>query len=76
MSLAIKPLSAVLGVEARGLDLRRSPDADATRVLVEAFEQNSVLCIREQRLSPVELLAVAKLFGVPKEQVNKHQQLT
>jgi len=63
MAYDIAPLSTHTGAEVRGIDLR-SPLEPATRVaLSRAFVENSVLVIREQRLSPHELLGAVQQFG-------------
>jgi taurine dioxygenase len=63
MTCTIETLSQHTGAEARGIDLRRPPD-DATRArLNHAFVTHSVLVVREQHLSPAELLAAVGNFG-------------
>lgn len=75
MTLALSSLGHALGTQATGVDLSR-PVSDADRdALVAAFDSTSVLCVREQCLSPEQLLTVARWFGEPEEQVNKHLRL-
>jgi alpha-ketoglutarate-dependent taurine dioxygenase len=63
MSYAITPLSEQTGAEVRGIDLARPVD-DATRArLNEAFVERSVLVLRDQHLTPHQLLAAVGLFG-------------
>jgi taurine dioxygenase len=47
----------------RGIDLRAPLDAATCAALNRAFVEHSVLMIREQRLSPAELLAAVRQFG-------------
>lgn len=63
MSYAITPLSEHTGAEVRGIDLTRPVD-DTTRTrLNEAFIERSVLVLRDQHLTPHQLLAAVGLFG-------------
>jgi taurine dioxygenase len=61
--MEITPLSPHTGAEVRGIDLRRPID-DATRTaLNRAFVQHSVLAIRDQKLTPQQMLDAAAVFG-------------
>ncbi len=51
------------GAEVRGIDLARPVSAEAKAVLASAFVAHSVLVIREQSLSPHQVLAAVELFG-------------
>jgi len=63
MTLRISPLSPVLGAEVTGIDLSK-PLGDATiKAINDAFDQNVVLCIREQQLSEEDQLRAAGYFG-------------
>jgi taurine dioxygenase len=63
MPCTIIPLSEHTGAEARGIDLR-DPVDDATRAqLNHAFVTHSVLVLRDQHLTPAELLTAVQLFG-------------
>lgn len=63
LDYTIAPLSPHTGAEVRGLDLRHPVD-DATRArLNRAFVERSVLVIRDQKLTPPEMLAAVRLFG-------------
>lgn len=68
MVLTITPLSPALGAEARGIDLRRPPDAETLARLNRAILDHIVLVIREQAFAPAEFLAAARLFGEPMRQ--------
>jgi taurine dioxygenase len=63
MAHEIVPLSAHTGTEVREVDLRTPLDASTCAELNRAFVDHSVLVIRDQRLSPVELLRAMQLFG-------------
>ena len=56
-------LSEHTGIEVRGLDLNAPMDAALIAKLNQAFVDHSVLVIREQALTPAELLAAVQLFG-------------
>ena len=59
----IAPLSEHTGAEVRGIDLTHHVDAALRARLNQAFVQHSVLVVRDQRLSPQQLLAAVQLFG-------------
>ena len=59
----IAPLSEHTGAEVRGIDLTHQVDAALRARLNQAFVQHSVLVVRDQRLSPQQLLAAVQLFG-------------
>jgi taurine dioxygenase len=63
MSYEIAPLSAHTGAEVHGVDLRVALDATTRVALNRAFVEHSVLVVREQHLSPAELLAAVRQFG-------------
>ena len=63
MTLSITPLSAALGAEATGLDLRLPlAPADITAIR-DAFDRSIVLCIRDQQFSEDDQLRAASYFG-------------
>jgi taurine dioxygenase len=59
----IAPLSAHTGAEVIGVDLTRPVDAALRARMNRAFVDHSVLVIRNQRLSPQQVLAAVQLFG-------------
>jgi taurine dioxygenase len=59
----ITSLSSHTGAEVRGVDLRQLVDVGLRERLNRAFVDHSVLVFRDQRLSPRQLLAAARLFG-------------
>lgn len=63
MTLSIMPLAPHLGAEVHGIDLAGPVDAATGEALNRAFVQYAVLAIRQQKLTPPELLAAAQLFG-------------
>jgi taurine dioxygenase len=66
----IETLSPHTGAEVRGLDLREPVDAETRARLNRAFVEHSVLVIRDQKLSPAQLLAAVRLFGAVSQQHN------
>jgi len=62
-SVTIRPLSKALGAEAIGVDLRQPLDEAVAKALRDAFDQNIVLCIRDQELSEEDQVRSAGLFG-------------
>jgi taurine dioxygenase len=70
MGWSIKPLSPHTGAEVRGINLKQGID-EATRArLNRAFVEHSVLVIRDQELSPPQMLDAVRLFGEVFEQHN------
>jgi taurine dioxygenase len=62
-TITITPLSDHTGVEVSGVDLSKPVD-EATRIrLNKAFSDHSVLVMRDQKLSPDQMLAAVNLFG-------------
>jgi len=63
MTIECMPLSDVVGVEVRGLDPREpiaGPELDA---MLDAWQDNLVLLIRDYTLSDSQLVAFSRLFG-------------
>jgi len=63
MNPTISPLSTHTGAEVRGVDLSKPVDAETRARLNRAFVERSVLVVRDQSLSPEQLLAAVRLFG-------------
>jgi alpha-ketoglutarate-dependent taurine dioxygenase len=63
MAPKISPLSAALGAEATGVDLRQPLDDASVKALRDAFDRNVVLVIRDQSLSEEDQLRAAGYFG-------------
>lgn len=70
MGLSITPLSSHTGAEVRGIDLKSGVDEVARAELNRAFVEHSVLVIRDQELSPPQMLDAVRLFGEVFEQHN------
>lgn len=75
MTITFRPLSDHTGTEAIGIDLRRTPDAATRRALNAAFVEHSVLVVRDQNLSPHEMVTAVELLGDIFEQHNQRFQL-
>jgi taurine dioxygenase len=60
--MKITPLSGALGAEITGIDLMRASDSDFER-LEQAFLDYLVLCIRDQQLTPTDLLSLTNRLG-------------
>lgn len=71
MTLSILPLSEHIGSEALGIDLTQPASPEDVARLNHAFSERSVLVIRDQSLSPHDMLAAVQLFGEIFEQHNK-----
>ena len=56
-------LSDRTGIEVTGIDLREPQPAGTVSALNKAFSDNSVLVIRDQHLSPPEVLTAVQFFG-------------
>jgi taurine dioxygenase len=63
MAYTITPLSQHTGVEVRGIDLTGPTDAATRAHLNQAFTEHGVLVMREQSLSPPQVLTAVQLFG-------------
>ena len=61
--MEVRAMTDHTGAEVRGIDLARPLSAEAKAVLNRAFVAHSVLVIREQSLSPHQVLGAVELFG-------------
>ncbi|HVY14308.1 MAG TPA: TauD/TfdA family dioxygenase [Rhodopila sp.] len=68
--MQMRTLSGHTGVEVTGLDLREPPTQETVAALNTAFSDHSVLVIRDQHLSPPQVLAAVELFGAVFHQHN------
>ena len=59
----IRLLTDRTGAEAVGIDLTKPVSADDKAALNRAFVEHSVLVVRDQRLTPPEVLTAVELFG-------------
>ena len=64
-ALALRPLSAALGVEIIGIDLRQEIGDDVFAQIRDAWHQNLVILLRDQKLSEEEQVRFAAKFGAP-----------
>jgi taurine dioxygenase len=71
MTLEIRPLGDTMGAEAIGVDLSGPISEQDKKALSDAFEQNVVLCIRDQKLSGAQFIEASRLFGELVKQVNE-----
>ena len=61
----IAPLPGNFGVQITGLDLTQPPSREALDAIINALYQHLVVCIRQQRLSPVEFAKLGRCLGDP-----------
>lgn len=61
--MEIRQLTARTGVEAVGIDLSRPVAADVRDALNRAFVEHSVLVVRDQTLTPAQVLTAVELLG-------------
>ena len=64
-ALALRPLSAALGAEIIGIDLRQEIGDDVLAQIRDAWHQNLVILLRDQKLSEEEQVRFAAKFGAP-----------
>lgn len=62
MAVTVRPLSAAVGVEILGVDLKRVSEADFGAV-ERAWHEHSVILLRNQTIGDDELLAFSRRFG-------------
>ena len=60
----VRPLTGALGAEVSGVDLRNASN-QAWDAIHRAFLDHKVLAIRDQELTPDDLMAVGRRFGEP-----------
>ena len=63
LTIEIEPLSDVMGVAVRGVDLSKPVDVSTQEMFFELFVKHLVLCFPEQRLSAADQLRFANFFG-------------
>jgi taurine dioxygenase len=64
-ALALRPLSAALGAEIIGIDLGQEIDDDAFAHIRDAWYQNLVILLRDQKLTEEHQVRFAAKFGPP-----------
>ena len=68
----IVPSGDALGAEMRGIDLSKPLDEHVFAVVEQAFNEHSVLCFRDQKLNPDQLIAYATRYGEPQRLFLNH----
>jgi taurine dioxygenase len=63
--MKIKRIAGALGAEIMGLDLTQSPSSDLTKEIREVFLKNSVIFLRNQRLTSLQFMNFATAMGEP-----------
>src|SRR3954466_6894161 len=63
-SIIVKPLSAALGAEILGVDLRQELPAETIADIIDAWHEHLVIVFRDQTLSEDEQIRFARHFGV------------
>ena len=72
MQFTLRSLTGMLGAEITGIDLARPLDAATQRAVYDAWIEHAVLVIRDQKLSPPQFAAAARIFGdILEQQVKK-----
>ncbi len=64
--MIIRPLTGLIGAEITGLDMKNL-DEGSFQALDNAFAQHLVLCIRDQSLTPSDLVGITDRLGGPGE---------
>ncbi|MGH6620739.1 MAG: TauD/TfdA dioxygenase family protein [Alphaproteobacteria bacterium] len=62
-SMQVAPGGSVIGADILGADLSRGLDARTFQAIEAAFNEHSVVCIRDQTLTEEQYIAFAKRFG-------------
>ena len=63
MNMTVKPLTKILGAEVTGVDLSQPIDTATRQALHDAWIKHAVLVIRDQKLTPPQFAAAARIFG-------------
>jgi taurine dioxygenase len=63
MNIKVMPATPILGAEVAGVDLSKPLDDATFRAINDAFVKHSVICIRDQNLTPEQLVSFSKRFG-------------
>jgi taurine dioxygenase len=67
VQLTVKRVAGALGAEIGGLDLGTAPTSEVAGFIREALLEHLVVFLRDQELTPAQLLAFAKTMGRPVE---------
>ena len=63
MAIEIVPTGAALGAEIRGVDLARPIDEGTFGEIERAFNENGVIFVRDQRITPPQQVELTRRFG-------------
>jgi taurine dioxygenase len=63
--MIIRPLTGLIGAEITGLDMNTLDEA-SLEAIDKAFAKHLVLCIRDQALSPADLVDITHLLVTPR----------
>ena len=63
MTMQVRPLTRLLGVEITGIDLTSALEEPVKQELYRLFVDNAVLVFRDQTFSPPQFATAAQLFG-------------
>ena len=63
MTIEVEPLTACIGAEIDGVDLRTGLDDESFAAVHDAFHEFGVVFFHDQPLEPLELLDLARRFG-------------
>ncbi|MFN8926248.1 MAG: TauD/TfdA dioxygenase family protein [Rhodospirillales bacterium] len=74
MAIAIRPLGEHVGAEATGVDVRTIGPAETERLL-DALTRHGVLVLRDQTMTPDDLVAFGRRFGPVEYGVREDYQL-
>jgi len=65
--IEVRRIAGALGAEVRGVDIARPLEEEVVAEVRQAFLDHLVIFLREQKLTPQQLLAFAQQFGQPIE---------
>ena len=65
MSFTVKKLTPHIGAEVIGLDIAKGIDAETAKKLSDTLEENYVVLLRDQKISPEQQVEYARAYGTP-----------
>ena len=72
LKIEVIPSRDALGAEIRGIDLSQTMDTDTFAHVETAFNEHSVICFRDQDLTPTQHIAHATRYGEP-QRLSNHE---
>jgi len=72
LKIELIPSGDALGAEIRGIDVSQPMDTDTFAFVENAFNEHSVICFRDQKLTPAQHIAHATLYGEPQRLFLNH----